>query len=184
MTEEQLPSSEPFRARGARAALVCIRFVWTWLIRAGQVLWACRISVFSAVVGLAVFGLVLQAQNLFADLSFNNFADGRLHWIIVFAAIFVLGVSDPLRRAAHSRRKGVAHLRADARPPAANRRRRTVQRVFRPHRMDAAPSRNCSIRCGRFRTVVRRQGDGWRSWRCRKPDRPTNRSGGSISPTS
>jgi hypothetical protein len=89
MTKEQLPSSEPFLARVAQGALVCIRFVWTWLIRLGQVLWACRISVFSAAVGLAVFGLVLQAQNLFADLSFSDFAHGRLHWIIGFAAIFL-----------------------------------------------------------------------------------------------
>ena len=89
MTKERLPSSEPFLARVTQGALVCIRFVWIWLIRLGQVLWACRISVFSAAVGLAVFGLVLQAQNLFADLSFSDFAHGRLHWIIVFAAIFL-----------------------------------------------------------------------------------------------
>ncbi len=83
---------EPELARDniASLALATLRSVWNWLIRLARVLWACRISVFSAAVGLLVFGLVLQAQNLFADLSFSGFVGGAPYWLCVFIAIFLI----------------------------------------------------------------------------------------------
>lgn len=58
-----------------------------WIFR---ILWACRVSVASAVAGLLLLGLVDQAQNLFADRSFDDFLFGAHYWLSVFAAIFLV----------------------------------------------------------------------------------------------
>lgn len=56
----------------------------------GRILWACRVSLASAVGGLALFGLVDQAQNLFADRSFDAYFFGAHYWLSVFAAVFLV----------------------------------------------------------------------------------------------
>jgi hypothetical protein len=61
---------------------------WRSLTQAARVLFACRVSVLSALGGLFLFGLVLQAQNLFADLSFAGWAGGVLYWSGFFFAVF------------------------------------------------------------------------------------------------
>ncbi|MBG0811796.1 hypothetical protein IY145_20825 [Methylosinus sp. H3A] len=58
-----------------------------WVCR---ILWACRVSVASALAGLLLFGLVDQAQNLFADRSFDDFLFGAHYWLSVFVAIFLV----------------------------------------------------------------------------------------------
>ncbi|WP_166143835.1 hypothetical protein [Methylosinus sp. RM1] len=58
-----------------------------WIMR---ILWACRVSVASALAGLLLFGLVDQAQNLFADRSFDALFYGAHYWLSVFAAIFLV----------------------------------------------------------------------------------------------
>ncbi|OAI28728.1 hypothetical protein A1351_11580 [Methylosinus sp. R-45379] len=58
-----------------------------WILR---ILWACRVSVVSALAGLLLFGLVDQAQNLFADRSFDALLFGAHYWLSVFAAIFLV----------------------------------------------------------------------------------------------
>ena len=57
--------------------------IWRFLALSSRVFFACRISVLSAFSGLALLGLVLQAQNLFADLS-----HGWLYWPLFFVALF------------------------------------------------------------------------------------------------
>src|SRR5271166_1442638 len=61
---------------------------WRFLTQAARVLFACRVSVLSAFGGLLLFGLVLQAQNLFADLSFGDWAGGVFYWSGFFFAVF------------------------------------------------------------------------------------------------
>jgi hypothetical protein len=56
----------------------------------GRILWACRVSLVSALAGLALFGFVDQAQNLFADRSFDAILFGAHYWLAVFAAIFLV----------------------------------------------------------------------------------------------
>jgi hypothetical protein len=58
--------------------------LWRFLALFARALMACRVSLISALGGLALFGLVLQAQNLLADLSFNPW----LHWPWFFFAVF------------------------------------------------------------------------------------------------
>ena len=72
-----------------RNPLAGLRTIWSCVVRLAHVLWVCRISVLSAGAGLLLFICVLQAQNLFADLSFNDFAGGALYWLWVFVAIFL-----------------------------------------------------------------------------------------------
>ena len=72
-----------------RHPITGLKTVWIWGIRLAHVLWACRVSVLSAGAGLLIFAYVLQAQNLFADLSFSDFAGGVLYWLCVFGAIFL-----------------------------------------------------------------------------------------------
>ena len=57
--------------------------VWTPLAR---VLWACRISVISALAGYFLFLFVIQAQDLFADTTFGRWPL-ILYWAGVFAAV-------------------------------------------------------------------------------------------------
>jgi hypothetical protein len=57
--------------------------VWRFVTLFGRVLFACRVSLLSALGGLALLGLALQAQNLFADLS-----HGWLYWPLFFVALF------------------------------------------------------------------------------------------------
>jgi hypothetical protein len=57
--------------------------IWRFLALFSRVIFACRVSVLSVFGGLALLGLVLQAQNLFADLS-----HGWLYWPLFFAALF------------------------------------------------------------------------------------------------
>ncbi|MGO9642734.1 MAG: hypothetical protein ACLP1Y_15675 [Candidatus Acidiferrales bacterium] len=72
-----------------RHPITNFKTVWIWGVRLAHVLWACRISVLSAGAGLLIFYYVLQAQNLFADLSFGDSARGVLFWLCVFGAIFL-----------------------------------------------------------------------------------------------
>jgi len=58
-----------------------------WIFR---ILWACRVSVASALAGLLLLGLVDQAQNLFADRSFDDLLFGAHYWLSVFAAVFLI----------------------------------------------------------------------------------------------
>ena len=64
--------------------------LWRILTLSARVIFACRVSVLSALAGLVLFGLVLQAQNLFADLSFSGWADGALYWGGFFLAVFLI----------------------------------------------------------------------------------------------
>lgn len=89
MTREPIQSGIFDLPRLVHGAFTIIQLFWTWLVRFAHVLWACRISVFSALTGFFVFTYVLQAQNLFADLSFSDFAYGALYWLGVFIAIFL-----------------------------------------------------------------------------------------------
>jgi len=72
-----------------RHPITNFKTVWIWGVRLAHILWACRISVLSAGAGLLIFYYVLQAQNLFADLSFGDSARGVLFWLCVFGAIFL-----------------------------------------------------------------------------------------------
>ncbi len=56
----------------------------------GRILWACRISLASAIGGLLLFWKVDQAQNLFADRSFDAYFFGAHYWLSVFAAVFLV----------------------------------------------------------------------------------------------
>lgn len=56
----------------------------------GRILWACRISVASAIGGALLFWKVDQAQNLFADRSFDALFFGAHYWLSVFAAVFLV----------------------------------------------------------------------------------------------
>jgi hypothetical protein len=58
-----------------------------WL---GRILWACRVSAASAIGGLLLFGWVDQAQNLFADRSFDAYFLGAHYWLAVFGATFLV----------------------------------------------------------------------------------------------
>ncbi len=65
--------------------------IWSgfaWLFR---ILWACRVPVASAVLGLWLFGTLVQAQNLLSDTSWNT-SPGMavLYWTLFFAAVFVV----------------------------------------------------------------------------------------------
>lgn len=55
-----------------------------------RILWACRISLVSALGGALLFWCVDQAQNLFADRSFDALFFGVHYWFLVFAAAFVI----------------------------------------------------------------------------------------------
>ncbi len=59
--------------------------VWRFIALFSRVLFACRVSPPSALGGLALLGLVLQAQNLFADLSHY-----WLYWTLFFVALFFI----------------------------------------------------------------------------------------------
>ena len=59
--------------------------VWRFISLFSRVLFACRVSLLSALGGLALLGLVLQAQNLFADLS-----QSWLYWPLFFVALFFI----------------------------------------------------------------------------------------------
>ena len=64
--------------------------LWRSLTLFARVLLVCRVSVLSAFAGMALFGLVLQAQNLFADLSFSGWVGGLLYWGGFFIAVFLI----------------------------------------------------------------------------------------------
>lgn len=57
---------------------------WRFLVLLTRALAACRISLISVAVGVALFWIAPQAQNLFADLSFHHW----LHWPWFFVAVF------------------------------------------------------------------------------------------------
>lgn len=89
MTQPLPPSPHsPCPRSFARLALDRLGAAWAHLVWIAQILWACRISVVSGVGGLLLFGAVVQAQNLFADISFGDTFRGALHWLAVFAATF------------------------------------------------------------------------------------------------
>ena len=62
---------------------------WSEIVWMLRVMWACRVSVLSAVAGLLLFGQVDQAQNLLEDTSFGP-ALGGLYWAGFFIAVFFL----------------------------------------------------------------------------------------------
>ncbi len=65
--------------------------VWVPAVRIGRVLWACRVSVVSAVLGVFLFQVAGPAQNLFADTSWNANIFGAIgFWSSVFVALFVV----------------------------------------------------------------------------------------------
>ncbi len=67
------------------------QLVWVPVVRLGRVLWACRVSVVSAVLGLYLFQVAAPAQNLFADTSWNTSLLGAIaYWGSVFVALFVV----------------------------------------------------------------------------------------------
>lgn len=71
--------------RFAPLAPLAVALVWPTL---GRVLWACRVSVVSALVGYYLFLGVIQADDLFADTTYG--AQPWLHvafWTFVFAAL-------------------------------------------------------------------------------------------------
>ena len=68
--------------------VLLIACIWTPLAR---VLWACRISLLSALAGYFLFPFVIQAQDLFADTTFAD--ESPLHvafWTGVFAAVALI----------------------------------------------------------------------------------------------
>lgn len=64
---------------------------WVEAVRVGRVLWACRVSATSAVLGLVLFWVAVPAQNLFADTAWNASLVGAIgYWSAVFTALFVV----------------------------------------------------------------------------------------------
>jgi len=64
---------------------------WVAAVRVGRVLWACRVSAASAVIGVFLFQVAVPAQNLFADTSWNaHILDAIGYWGAVFVALFVV----------------------------------------------------------------------------------------------
>ncbi len=62
--------------------------LWPWLAR---VLWACRISLLSALAGYFLFLFVIQAQDLFADTTYGSQPLWHVgYWTGVFAAVAVI----------------------------------------------------------------------------------------------
>ncbi len=67
------------------------RLIWKPVSRRLWLLWACRISVISAAAGLLLFWQATQAQNLFADISWNaSIGSSILFWTWVFFSLFFL----------------------------------------------------------------------------------------------
>ncbi|MBB4198475.1 hypothetical protein CCR94_03970 [Rhodoblastus sphagnicola] len=62
--------------------------IWRKLVLFGRLLAACRFSLISALVGLALLGGVVQAQNLFADLAFSSPLAQFGHWVLFLLALF------------------------------------------------------------------------------------------------
>ena len=68
-----------------------VQCVWRDVVRLGRVLWACRVSAISAVLGIVLFSFAVPAQDLFADTSWNaNIFGAIAYWGAVFAAVFVI----------------------------------------------------------------------------------------------
>jgi hypothetical protein len=68
-----------------------IQPVWVPAVRTGRVLWACRVSAVSAILGIFLFQVAIPAQNLFADTSWNADMLGAIgYWTAVFVALFVV----------------------------------------------------------------------------------------------
>lgn len=74
----------------------------------GRILWACRISAASAFGGLALFWGVVQAQNLFADRSFDELFFGAHYWLPRFSlrnAAFPMAANASIRTARPARKR-------------------------------------------------------------------------------
>jgi hypothetical protein len=68
-----------------------VRFLWTLSVRLARVLWACRISIISAGLGVLLFWQAIPAQDIFADTAWNASPLGTLaHWSAVFLALFLV----------------------------------------------------------------------------------------------
>ena len=61
-----------------------------WAAGVIRVLWTCRVSLVDALVGLLFFGLLVQAQNLMADLSSMGSPAEFVFWAGVFGFTFLL----------------------------------------------------------------------------------------------
>jgi hypothetical protein len=65
--------------------------VWDQLVIFFRLLWVCRISTVSAIAGLLLFAVVVQAQNLLTDTSYGDLSLVALvHWGEFFFGLFVL----------------------------------------------------------------------------------------------
>jgi hypothetical protein len=67
------------------------RAIWDQIAMFFRLLWVCRISTVSAVFGVLLFLLVVQAQNLLADTSYGDLSIAAfLHWGKFFLGLFVI----------------------------------------------------------------------------------------------
>jgi hypothetical protein len=68
-----------------------IQPVWVPAVRIGRVLWACRVSAVSAILGIFLFQVAVPAQDLFADTSWNADIPSAIgYWAAVFGALFIV----------------------------------------------------------------------------------------------
>jgi hypothetical protein len=66
---------------------------WLRLLWIARTIWACRVSVLSAIAGFWLFWKVPQAQDLFADISYGALPGSRrgwLHWTLFFVWVFLV----------------------------------------------------------------------------------------------
>jgi hypothetical protein len=67
-----------------------VSIVIAWAAGVVRILWVCRVSLVDALVGLLFFGLLVQAQNLMADLSSMGSGAEYVFWAGVFGFTFLL----------------------------------------------------------------------------------------------